>query len=161
MMLPRRSAAANGFIPRPSRRRTRRHASRALVAWLACLPLATAPLHTADWTLALSTGLTAFLVLGIEDIGMQIEEPFAVLPLHDLALELSRASRPSSTGRRRPTTTFSSIARIIFSPTVMYISPLRASRSRFASAARSEREHAPGPQLRLDAVGARQARARD
>ena len=67
-----------------------RHASRALVAWLACLPLATAPLHASDWTLALSTGLTAFLVLGIEDIGMQIEEPFAVLPLHDLALELSQ-----------------------------------------------------------------------
>ena len=67
-----------------------RHASRALVAWLACLPLATAPLHSSDWTLALSTGLTAFLVLGIEDIGMQIEEPFAVLPLHDLALELSQ-----------------------------------------------------------------------
>ena len=57
---------------------------------MACLPLATAPLHSSNWTLALSTGLTAFLVLGIEDIGMQIEEPFAVLPLHDLALELSQ-----------------------------------------------------------------------
>lgn len=67
-----------------------RHASRALVAWLACLPLATAPLHASDWTLALSTGLTAFLVVGIDDLSMQIEEPFAVLPLHDLALELSQ-----------------------------------------------------------------------
>ena len=66
-----------------------RHASRALLSWLLCLPLALSPLHATASGLACTTGLTAFLILGIEEIGMQIEEPFAVLPLHDLSMELS------------------------------------------------------------------------
>ena len=40
--------------------------------------------------LVLAMLFISFIFLSIEDIAVQIEEPFAVLPLHDLALELSQ-----------------------------------------------------------------------
>ena len=68
-----------------------RHVSRSLVAWLLLLPFATSPSHESAAGLALTTFLTAFLLLGIDEIGTQIEEPFSVLPLHELCLATSRA----------------------------------------------------------------------
>jgi predicted membrane chloride channel (bestrophin family) len=63
-----------------------RHTSRFMVIWLSALPLglwsscgfATVPL----------TVTIAFLLLGIDEIGVQIEEPFGLLPLDDLCDEI-------------------------------------------------------------------------
>jgi predicted membrane chloride channel (bestrophin family) len=63
-----------------------RHTSRFMVIWLSALPLglysscgfATVPL----------TMTIAFLLLGIDEIGVQIEEPFSILPLDDLCDEI-------------------------------------------------------------------------
>jgi hypothetical protein len=55
------------------------HTSRFLIIWLAFLPLALYP--TWDWATVPVTTIIAFLLLGIDEIGVQIEEPFAILPL--------------------------------------------------------------------------------
>jgi predicted membrane chloride channel (bestrophin family) len=60
-----------------------RHASRFVGSWLALLPLA---LYTNDpsWnhllTIPAVMGITFFLI-GIEELGLQIEEPFSILPM--------------------------------------------------------------------------------
>jgi Bestrophin, RFP-TM, chloride channel len=55
------------------------HTSRFLVIWLAILPFTLYP--SCKWATIPSAGLIAFLLLGIEEIGVQIEEPFSILPL--------------------------------------------------------------------------------
>lgn len=60
-----------------------RHTSRLLVIWVSSLPIilwdqcryATVPV----------AAVIAFLLLGIEEIGVQIEEPFSILPLGETA----------------------------------------------------------------------------
>lgn len=79
-----------------------RHISRTLVAWLLMLPFATSHLHDSAGALACSTGLVAFLLIGIDEIGSQIEEPFGVLPLHELALATSAAVASVVDGPRPP-----------------------------------------------------------
>ncbi|KAK9834162.1 hypothetical protein WJX81_003973 [Elliptochloris bilobata] len=61
-----------------------RHTSRFLVIWLIFLPLTLWP--TAGWTTVPATTIIAFLLLGIEEIGVQIEEPFSILPLENLCV---------------------------------------------------------------------------
>lgn len=48
--------------------------------WSLSLPLALYPLTGPHWTLPFSV-ILSFVVLSIEDIGAEIEEPFHVLPL--------------------------------------------------------------------------------
>lgn len=56
-----------------------RHTSRFLIMWLTCLPLS---LYSAcGWATVFPSAIIAFLLLGIEEIGVQIEEPFSILPL--------------------------------------------------------------------------------
>lgn len=57
-----------------------RHSSRLLFIWSNCLPLALYPMLGPIGTLPASL-LTAWAVLGIEDISVQLEEPFDILPL--------------------------------------------------------------------------------
>lgn len=59
-----------------------RHSSRLLFIWSNCLPLALYPLLGPMGTLPTAL-LTAYAVLGIEDISVQLEEPFAILPLRE------------------------------------------------------------------------------
>lgn len=47
--------------------------------WITFLPLALYPHH--GWMTILSAPLIAFLLLGLENIGIQIEEPFRVLAI--------------------------------------------------------------------------------
>ena len=58
---------------------TCRHTSRFLVMWLAFLPFSL--WDACHWVTIPASGIIAFLLLGIEEIGVQIEEPFGILPL--------------------------------------------------------------------------------
>ena len=51
-----------------------RHTSRFLLIWLAMLPFTLWAAYS--WTAILLSGIFAFLMLGIDEIGVQIEEPF-------------------------------------------------------------------------------------
>ena len=63
-----------------------RHTSRFMVIWLSALPLGL--YGTCGWaTIPLSMVIT-FLLLGIDEIGVQIEEPFGLLPLDDVCDEI-------------------------------------------------------------------------
>ena len=57
-----------------------RHTSRMMAIWDCLLPFAMYPLMGPYATIPACL-LTSFAVLGIEDIGVQLEEPFDVLPL--------------------------------------------------------------------------------
>jgi predicted membrane chloride channel (bestrophin family) len=63
-----------------------RHTSRFLIAWLALLPLGC--WTTMGWQALLFAPLTAFLLFGVDQIGVDLENPFAVLPLDVLANKL-------------------------------------------------------------------------
>lgn len=67
-----------------------RHTNRGLLLWLALLP---AGLLGAGCTtlpkLLLIVTTTAFIMLGIDEIGIQIEQPFDILPLHAMARVLT------------------------------------------------------------------------
>lgn len=56
-----------------------RHTSRFLVIWLAALPFTL--WKSCHLAMIPASGIIAFLLLGIEEIGVQIEEPFSILPL--------------------------------------------------------------------------------
>lgn len=57
-----------------------RHSSRLLLIWAAILPFGLYPSMGPYGTLPVSV-LTAYAILGIEDVGVQLEEPFDILPL--------------------------------------------------------------------------------
>eukprot|EP00527_Entomoneis_sp_CCMP2396_P007571 CAMPEP_0198155792 /NCGR_PEP_ID=MMETSP1443-20131203/69318_1 /TAXON_ID=186043 /ORGANISM="Entomoneis sp., Strain CCMP2396" /LENGTH=305 /DNA_ID=CAMNT_0043822555 /DNA_START=671 /DNA_END=1588 /DNA_ORIENTATION=+ len=59
-----------------------RHSSRLLFIWSNCLPFALYPITGPIGTLPTAL-LTAYAVLGIEDISVQLEEPFDILPLRE------------------------------------------------------------------------------
>ncbi|KAG2496138.1 hypothetical protein HYH03_005741 [Edaphochlamys debaryana] len=63
-----------------------RHTSRFMLIYLTALPLA---LYDACniWVIPV-TATIAYLLLGIEDIGVQIEEPFSILPLPEICQDL-------------------------------------------------------------------------
>jgi len=63
-----------------------RHTSRFLIAWLVLLPFGC---WTAmGWDALLFAPLTAFLLFGVDQIGVDLENPFSVLPLDVLANKL-------------------------------------------------------------------------
>ena len=74
-----------------SRARYMRHYQRGLLVWLFLLPcgLVGAGCTTAP-KLALIVASVAYLMLGIDEIGIQIENPYAVMPVHSLAEGLTR-----------------------------------------------------------------------
>lgn len=63
-----------------------RHTSRFMVIWLSALPLGLYQTCGVA-TIPLSVVIT-FLLLGIDEIGVQIEEPFGLLPLDDICNEI-------------------------------------------------------------------------
>lgn len=74
-----------------------RHSSRLLFIWSNCLPFALYPLLGPMGTLP-TVLLTSYAVLGIEDISVQLEEPFDILPLRqysDGAIESIQAIEES------------------------------------------------------------------
>jgi ion channel-forming bestrophin family protein len=63
-----------------------RHSSRFMVIWLTALPLGL--WQQCGWGTVPLTLVISFLLLGIEEIGVQIEEPFSILPLEELCAEM-------------------------------------------------------------------------
>ena len=61
----------------------KRHTTRALALWLALLPFAL--WSSLGWMTLPSTLFVSFLLLGIDEVGIQMEEPFSVLPLRKIA----------------------------------------------------------------------------
>eukprot|EP00929_Paragymnodinium_shiwhaense_P103317 TRINITY_DN66730_c0_g1_i1.p1 TRINITY_DN66730_c0_g1~~TRINITY_DN66730_c0_g1_i1.p1 ORF type:complete len:473 (+),score=46.37 TRINITY_DN66730_c0_g1_i1:49-1467(+) len=76
-----------------------RHVTRGMLIWLAALPLAL-PRDMGYWPVIFAVASTAYLILGIDEIAIQHEEAFAVLPLHEISVGNARtvasslASRP-------------------------------------------------------------------
>lgn len=60
-----------------------RHGMRSLTLWILAIPIVLAttipPIFVALWT-----ATTAFIYLGVEELGAQVEQPFAILPLWQL-----------------------------------------------------------------------------
>mmetsp|Transcript_33472 Transcript_33472/g.85514 ORF Transcript_33472/g.85514 Transcript_33472/m.85514 type:complete len:174 (+) Transcript_33472:1045-1566(+) len=56
-----------------------RHTSRFLISYLTFLPLAL--WEETSWGVVPISGIVAFFLLGIDEIGVQIEEPFSIMPL--------------------------------------------------------------------------------
>ena len=59
-----------------------RHTSRFLVIWLGLMPFTL--WKSCHWAMVPASAIICFLLLGIEEIGVQIEEPFGILPLGEL-----------------------------------------------------------------------------
>ena len=68
-----------------------RFTGRALILWLLTLPLALWPLL--GWATVPAMLCSAYIVIGIDEIGVEIEEPFCILPLHDLSNAVKRDVR--------------------------------------------------------------------
>jgi|EP00908_Phaeocystis_cordata_P010668 putative membrane protein len=68
-----------------------RHISRGLVAWLMMLPCGLIGGGcTTLFKLCLVEAAISYIMLGIDEIGIQIEQPFDVLPLHAIATVLTK-----------------------------------------------------------------------
>ncbi|MEW5303003.1 MAG: hypothetical protein WDW36_005736 [Sanguina aurantia] len=65
-----------------------RHTSRFMLVWLAALPLAI--WDDCGWATPMILGLVSFFLLGIEEIGVSIEEPFSQLPLHEICKDIQQ-----------------------------------------------------------------------
>lgn len=76
-----------------------RHTSRFLFLWLTCLPFALWP--TVGWFTIPCAALIAGSLLKIDEIGMQIEEPFSLLPLDVIAGRI-QTDVMSTLGDERP-----------------------------------------------------------
>lgn len=68
-----------------------RHTSRFLVIWLGLMPLTL--WKACHWAMIPASAIIAFLLLGIEEIGVQIEEPFGILPLGKQSSSAGLSSR--------------------------------------------------------------------
>eukprot|EP00639_Heterosigma_akashiwo_P033807 CAMPEP_0194743920 /NCGR_PEP_ID=MMETSP0296-20130528/100575_1 /TAXON_ID=39354 /ORGANISM="Heterosigma akashiwo, Strain CCMP2393" /LENGTH=449 /DNA_ID=CAMNT_0039655995 /DNA_START=201 /DNA_END=1550 /DNA_ORIENTATION=+ len=74
-----------------------RHTARFLMGWLLFLPLALAPAmgpagSAAQWLTVPASAAVAFFLSGVEEIGVQLEEPFGVLPLEAYCADVRRAA---------------------------------------------------------------------
>ena len=68
-----------------------RHTGRALMIWLLCVPAALQA-HM-GWLTVPVVFVMSYLLIGIDEIGVQIEEPFAILPLRPLCDTIRRDVR--------------------------------------------------------------------
>jgi len=67
-----------------------RHTSRVLSLFLALLPLGLVGLGLPPASLVASTSLITYVLVGIDEIGVEIEHPFPLLPMQQLAFALQR-----------------------------------------------------------------------
>lgn len=64
-----------------------RHISRSLMFWLLTLPTATVATNCPWWMVGFATLLVSWLLLGIDDLGMQLEQPYTVMALKEFCVE--------------------------------------------------------------------------
>jgi predicted membrane chloride channel (bestrophin family) len=67
-----------------------RHTSRMIMAWLFSLPLALTTLKISILTNLLITFSASFVILGLDEISMQLEQPFRLMPMQPLAAAVMR-----------------------------------------------------------------------
>ncbi|EFN53823.1 hypothetical protein CHLNCDRAFT_32075 [Chlorella variabilis] len=84
-----------------------RHTSRFMMIWLTLLPFTL--WDNCGWAMLPITFIVSFLLLGIEEIGVSIEEPFTILPLETIARtieanlrELEATHGPATLGKAGP-----------------------------------------------------------
>jgi ion channel-forming bestrophin family protein len=65
-----------------------RHTSRCLILWLATLPMALWPCM--GWATVPAMFAMCFIFVGIDEIGVEIEEPFCILPLMPMCKTIMR-----------------------------------------------------------------------
>lgn len=63
-----------------------RHTSRFMIIWLSAMPFTMWDI--CGWGVVPLTTVIAYLLLGIDEIGVQIEEPFGILPLEDMVADI-------------------------------------------------------------------------
>lgn len=61
-----------------------RHLQRCLLLWLGALPVCLAGFMS-PLTIGMWVAVTAYIFLGIEDVGSQVEQPFGILPMEQLS----------------------------------------------------------------------------
>lgn len=81
----------SGFPPCSTPCSVSRHTTRFLFLWLTFLPLSIYKL--CGWATIPTTLIIAFVLLGIEEIGVIKEEPFSVLPLEKYTKEVEKDVR--------------------------------------------------------------------
>jgi len=72
-----------------------RHTARFLSAWLLLVPLALWEPFGASWnhlSMVPATALLAIFLFGIEELAVQLEEPFSILPLQKLCDDVRGAA---------------------------------------------------------------------
>jgi len=62
-----------------------RHLSRIMVMYLCVLPFAFVAGGTPSLGIAVASALVSYVIIGIDEIGMEMENPFPLLPLQQLA----------------------------------------------------------------------------
>ena len=67
-----------------------RHTSRVLLSWLALVPLGLESMSLSLPLICLWTTIVAYVMVGIDEIGVQLEQPFQLLPLNSLSAALMR-----------------------------------------------------------------------
>lgn len=65
-----------------------RHTSRVLLVFLFIVPMGLADLELPVHFLVIASAFITYLLVGIEEIGVELEEPFRWLPLHELCTQL-------------------------------------------------------------------------
>ena len=62
-----------------------RHLSRVLSLWLICLPMSLVASNIPTLVVFFATTAAAYVLVGIDEVGMEIENVFRLLPLQELA----------------------------------------------------------------------------
>eukprot|EP00450_Noctiluca_scintillans_P006844 CAMPEP_0194508062 /NCGR_PEP_ID=MMETSP0253-20130528/37953_1 /TAXON_ID=2966 /ORGANISM="Noctiluca scintillans" /LENGTH=372 /DNA_ID=CAMNT_0039351035 /DNA_START=76 /DNA_END=1196 /DNA_ORIENTATION=- len=67
-----------------------RHGSRAIILWICTLPFALEGRDHHCFATLITVFITGFVILGLDAIAIEIEQPFDVLPLHEFARGMSQ-----------------------------------------------------------------------
>ncbi|GFH13928.1 uncharacterized protein HaLaN_09895, partial [Haematococcus lacustris] len=97
-----------------------RHTARFLMVWLACLPFTL--WSYCGWAMVPLTALISFVLLGIEEIGVYIEEPFSVMALERLCERLE-VNMQAMLREHQEIDQYLSQAAVVDKPTVSAVRP--------------------------------------
>ena len=67
-----------------------RHTSRVIIFWLTALPMALDSLLKSPLSVLILTAAAGFVVLGLDEISMQLEQPFRLMPMQPLSVAIMR-----------------------------------------------------------------------
>jgi predicted membrane chloride channel (bestrophin family) len=65
-----------------------RFTSRVLLSWLTCIPPALVGAGLPNYAVIVGTFFTTYVMVGIDEIAIEIEEPMRLLPLNDLCISI-------------------------------------------------------------------------